>query len=365
MDVPVEETNTAVTSSSNDSSSTTSDKRSLRKKTILFVVVFLVSVFGLLAGYESVKNTLANDWYLLQVAESTRFLLDQVGYSCTVGDARRYTGREGQIRTALTKLRQGERVEEQPSTELSPGTPLTTWETWEYESRLFRQASADAQNEVERLTAEGNATEPAQVQKLNAAQKRLSELTLRDRGPLVSFILKAGPERQLTDMRERLRVINTNGELSAEAREKQSAAINERIRALEAEVKVLQETSTVQKQEDASSENPKNPRKDISFNFIVIPDCGAIPSIAIFVAAVLAFPAGWWRRLAGIFTGVLLLYWINAFRLACLGVIGAWDRGGPVFRFAHEYIWQGIYIIFVVAIWIGWVEFLVRRRVAK
>ena len=87
--------------------------------------------------------------------------------------------------------------------------------------------------------------------------------------------------------------------------------------------------------------------------------------MAIFIAAILAFPSRWWKKLVGIVTGTFLLYWINAFRLAFLGVIGALDEGGPIFRFTHEYIWQGVYIVFVVAIWIAWVEFLVRRRTSS
>ena len=84
--------------------------------------------------------------------------------------------------------------------------------------------------------------------------------------------------------------------------------------------------------------------------------------MAIFLAAILAFPAPWWRRLAGLLIGIPALFWVNAFRLSFLGVIGAWDAGGPRFKFAHEYVWQGIYIVFVVALWMAWVELLVRRR---
>ena len=55
-----------------------------------------------------------------------------------------------------------------------------------------------------------------------------------------------------------------------------------------------------------------------------------------------------------------MLYGINITRLVCLGLIGAYDEGQDVFEFAHHYVWQGIYIIFVVAIWMVWVEVLVK-----
>jgi exosortase/archaeosortase family protein len=63
--------------------------------------------------------------------------------------------------------------------------------------------------------------------------------------------------------------------------------------------------------------------------------------------------------------GIPLLYGINTLRLTVLAVIGAWDRGGAIFKFAHEYVWQGIYIIFVVIVWLGWVELLVKARTRK
>ena len=132
-----------------------------------------------------------------------------------------------------------------------------------------------------------------------------------------------------------------------------------RIAALEADIPNL-ETATKTAENDPSA--APGQRKEMVFSFIVIPDCGAVQSMAIFFAAILAFPARWWKRLAGIVVGVPILYWVNAFRLAILAVIGAYDNGGQWFKFAHEYVWQGIYIVFVVALWMGWVEILVKRR---
>ena len=60
--------------------------------------------------------------------------------------------------------------------------------------------------------------------------------------------------------------------------------------------------------------------------------------------------------------GLPILYAVNAFRLAFLAVVGAWDNAGDMFQFSHHYLWQGIYIVFVVAVWMSWVEFLVKRR---
>jgi len=86
----------------------------------------------------------------------------------------------------------------------------------------------------------------------------------------------------------------------------------------------------------------------------VIPDCGAVPSMSIFTAAILAFPARIRHKVIGILFGLPLLYVVNVGRLVCLAVIGA-TCPLPVFRFAHVYVWQTIFIVFVVLIWFLWI----------
>ncbi len=170
----------------------------------------------------------------------------------------------------------------------------------------------------------------------------------REMGPLVMFILKPSLGRKLTDLKLELAALEKNNALSTEARMKRLAEVRSEIAPLEERAR--------QPLEGAAD------KRDVAFSFIVIPDCGAVQSMAIFVAAILAFPAGWFRRLIGMVVGIPVLYLVNAFRLAFLAVIGAMDNGGEWFKFAHEYVWQGIYIVFVVALWMGWVEFVVRRR---
>lgn len=108
------------------------------------------------------------------------------------------------------------------------------------------------------------------------------------------------------------------------------------------------------------------PMQRKSFNFIVVPDCGAIPTMAIFFSAVLAFPTRWRKRLIGIGVGIPMLYAVNISRLSMLAVLGALDptRDRKWFTFVHEYVWQGVFLLFVVAVWMLWVEFVVRRRSA-
>ena len=84
--------------------------------------------------------------------------------------------------------------------------------------------------------------------------------------------------------------------------------------------------------------------------------------MSIFVASVLAFPCLWRRRLYGLLFGIPILYAVNVGRLTCLAIIGAYDSSGEIFDFVHNYVWQGIYVIFVVVVWLLWVELFVRKN---
>lgn len=337
--------------------SRTPDKKALRRKTIRFVSVFVVSVFVFLYGYERARFTETNDRYLLYVAQSTTFLLKYVGYSCELGSAERYRGMETGIRAALDAIGRGETPPKVPQADpaqiaSSTATPLTPWESLEYQAATHRQDMEQAKVELDKAKADTATPEPQRTQQVLAAEARLMQLKQRDMGPLVSFILKPGLARRIDAAINQLTLLQKDASLAEDVRKKQ-------VDAKQAEIAALQEE--LKKQNENTKTKPVM-RRDVSFNFVVIPDCGAVQSMAIFVAAILAFPASWWRRLLGIIIGVPVLYWVNAFRLAFLAVIGALDNGGQWFKFAHEYVWQGIYIVFVVALWMGWVEFIVRRR---
>ena len=328
-------------------------KRALRIRTVKFVVVFIVSVLTLLTSYSLAKRTRANDWYLFQVARSTSLLLRGVAYSCELGTAHRHKGNEARCRTELEAWERGE----QPPAAPPPGTdasPLTPAESWRYEAALRRNRIRDAAEKVARLEKDVSLPEAERAKQLAEAKKQYEGLVYREMGPLVSLIFKASPVRKLGDARARLTDLRRDTGLDEATR-------TQRIADAEQDVARLKEDVAAAK--NAGGNAAAN--RDVSFSFIVIPDCGAIPSMAIFFSAVLAFPAPLWRRLAGILAGLPILYCINAFRLAFLGAIGALDRGGKWFHFAHEYVWQGIYIVFVVAVWLAWVELLVKTGAPK
>ena len=83
----------------------------------------------------------------------------------------------------------------------------------------------------------------------------------------------------------------------------------------------------------------------------------------IYAAAVLAYTARWWEKIYGLIMGFFGLYAINTIRMAALGVIGMkWRKH---FDFYHEFLWQGIFIIFVIAFWVFWKEKLIQNPVSE
>jgi len=352
MTDPVAATGEQATEGSSDQQSSADTKRALRRKTVRFVVVFVTSVLVLLSSYELASDSHANDWYLLQVARTTSWLLSHIGYSCQLGSADRLRGKEHQVRQAIEAWKRGERAPKSVPSSKEPAPPLTAWEAWQYKAGTMRQVLAEAEDELARL--QQDTTRPAQerAEMIAEAEQNIAQMKNRETGPLVVFVLKPGPARLLSDAQKELADLRQDASLSAVVRAR-------RVADKAAEIARLKKDAEASRQ-PAAGNPPK--RAERKFSFVVIPDCGAIPSMTIFFSAILAFPARWWKRLLGIVIGIPMLYGVNAFRLAFLAVIGAWDGGGQWFRFSHEYVWQGIYIVFVVALWMVWVEFLVRRR---
>ena len=140
---------------------------------------------------------------------------------------------------------------------------------------------------------------------------------------------------------------------------KTSPAPSDKLQTLETSILALRKELT----EGLKDPKKRKEQQGLYFSFNVVPACGAIEVMAIFLAAVIAFPAPWRSRAWGLLLGLAILYGVNLLRLCCLALIGAFDTGGPWFTFVHEYVWQAIYVIFVVVVWLVWVEVFVQRRV--
>jgi len=83
--------------------------------------------------------------------------------------------------------------------------------------------------------------------------------------------------------------------------------------------------------------------------------CDAFEPAWFFCAAILAFPAPFRRKLAGILVGCALIFATNIVRISSLYLIGAyWPR---LFSPAHLEIWPIALILLAVFLWISWIGY--------
>jgi exosortase/archaeosortase family protein len=292
------------------------EHRESRRRILGFVGVFVSVMLILLTAYRYAIPTPYNDWYLFHVARDTSWVLGKIGHSSVL---ERRTLREitpQRVRASLAAWRAG-RDEATPADIASASNePLTAWDKVAYRGRDSRKRGVDGVN-----------------------------------GPQVYFVLYPGLSSDRDELQEQVDGIAANPKLDDAEKSRQEAPLLARLDELDRAWEAVHRGG-----------RPKSDDKTRSFSFIVVSECGAIEVMAIFLAAVLAFPAPWWKRLVGLLAGLPLMYCVNIFRLSVLGVIGALDQDGKWFKFAHEYVWQAVYIVFVVAVWLAWVEYVVRRN---
>ena len=83
-------------------------------------------------------------------------------------------------------------------------------------------------------------------------------------------------------------------------------------------------------------------------------ECTGIFVYVLFASFVLAYPASWTERLTGLTLAIPLFLAINVLRLAILARIVEIYPGA--FFYLHEYVWQGIFTVFVLLGAMAWAE---------
>ncbi|HEX4521946.1 MAG TPA: exosortase H [Casimicrobiaceae bacterium] len=86
--------------------------------------------------------------------------------------------------------------------------------------------------------------------------------------------------------------------------------------------------------------------------------CNGVEATIVLVAAVLAFPASWRRKLAGLAIGIVAVQGLNIVRVISLFYLGQWNFS--VFEWAHLYVWQALIMLDVLVVWLLWVRTLPR-----
>src|SRR6476659_6339033 len=82
--------------------------------------------------------------------------------------------------------------------------------------------------------------------------------------------------------------------------------------------------------------------------------CNGVEATLVLVAAMLAFPAPWPHRLAGIGVGVATVQVLNVIRVVTLFYLGQWNE--HAFEWAHLYVWQALIMLDVLIVWVIWVK---------
>jgi archaeosortase B (VPXXXP-CTERM-specific) len=99
--------------------------------------------------------------------------------------------------------------------------------------------------------------------------------------------------------------------------------------------------------------------------FTIIDECTAIFGLSIYIAFLLATPASFKLRLVGLIGGALAIFVLNQIRLLLLALVQTYIPS--MFTFTHEYVWQVVFILMIVTLFLFWLGRVDReaRRVPR
>lgn len=89
--------------------------------------------------------------------------------------------------------------------------------------------------------------------------------------------------------------------------------------------------------------------------------CNGVEAVIILVSAMLAFPAPWKRKLAGIGIGFVAIQALNLVRIISLFYLGQWSR--LWFDWFHLYLWQALIVLDALVVFLIWLRYLPRAPV--
>jgi exosortase H (IPTLxxWG-CTERM-specific) len=96
---------------------------------------------------------------------------------------------------------------------------------------------------------------------------------------------------------------------------------------------------------------------------VIEPGCNGVEATILILAAILAFPAPWKKRLAGLAAGLVAVQGLNIVRLVSLYYLVQWNK--PVFEWTHLYLWQPLIMVDVLIVWLVWLRWISRDRKAE
>ena len=91
--------------------------------------------------------------------------------------------------------------------------------------------------------------------------------------------------------------------------------------------------------------------------------CNGVEAVIILVSAMLAFPAPWKNRLAGIALGFIAIQALNLVRIISLFYLGQWNQ--TWFEWFHLYLWQALIVLDALVAFLVWLRYLPREAAAR
>jgi exosortase H (IPTLxxWG-CTERM-specific) len=88
--------------------------------------------------------------------------------------------------------------------------------------------------------------------------------------------------------------------------------------------------------------------------------CNGLEAMVILLAAMVAFPAPWRARLAGLALGAAAIQVVNLVRVVALFLTGAYLP--RFFDTSHTVVWQSLVILSAVLIWVFWAQRVAPRN---
>jgi exosortase H (IPTLxxWG-CTERM-specific) len=89
--------------------------------------------------------------------------------------------------------------------------------------------------------------------------------------------------------------------------------------------------------------------------------CDAAEPMAIFIAGIIAFPAKFRDKLAGLGVGLVILFFLNIIRIVTLFIVGVYFP--DFFESMHLAVWQVAFIIVAIVLWFLWLKYISGKTV--
>jgi len=95
------------------------------------------------------------------------------------------------------------------------------------------------------------------------------------------------------------------------------------------------------------------------FGVTIEAGCNGVEAMLVLLAGILAYPAPWRARLAGLAVGTVAIQALNLVRIVSLFYLGQWNYAW--FEWAHLYVWQALIMLDALVVWLLWMRSVGRR----